>query len=129
MGIENSAQRSLVKPFEPSSCAAAFDGPNTLILARGEIVGKPGHQRHLGSDHDKADVVLAQKRDDGGVVGDVERHALGHLGDAGVAGRAIELAQQGAARKGPGQRMLAAAGADEEYVHGQSRPRFAQDRL
>ena len=84
----------------------------------GEIVGEAGHQRRLRARPPRSRCALSrQKRDDGGVVGHVERHALGHLGDAGIAGRAIELAEQRAGRNRPGQRVLAAAGADEENVH------------
>ena len=46
--------------------------------------------------------------------------ALGDLGDAGVAGGAVELAQQRAGRNRPRQRVLAPAGADQEYVHGRA---------
>src|SRR4029453_6162081 len=47
----------------------------------------------------------------------IQGHALRDLGDAGIARRAIEPAQQGARRHRPGQRVLAAAGPDEEKVH------------
>ena len=87
--------------------------PEHLDPRGGEIVGQAGHQRHLGPDHHKADIAIAAEADDGGVVGGIERHALGHLGDAGIAGRAIEPGQQGARGNGPGQGMLAPAGTDQ----------------
>jgi hypothetical protein len=43
------------------------------------------------------------------MVGDVEGDDLGNLGDAGIAGRAIERAKQGALPELPGERMLAPA--------------------
>ena len=95
--MANSVQKSLVKPLEPSSCAAAFGRPEHLDPGRGEIVGQTGHQRHLRSYHHKADIAITAEGDDGGMVGGIECHALGHLGDSGVARRAIELRQQGLA--------------------------------
>ena len=82
-----------------------------------QVVDEAGHQRRLGPHHDEADPVVGAEPDDGGVVGHVERHAAGDLGNAGVARRAIELGQQRARRQGPGQRVLTAAGTDEENVH------------
>ena len=52
---------------------------------------------------------------------DVERDAFGHLGDAGIAGRAAELVHSGRGRDRPGQRMLAAAAAEDQDVHGEAR--------
>ena len=40
-----------------------------------------------------------QKRDDSRVVGHIEGHAVGDLGDAGIARRAVELAEQRAGRR------------------------------
>ena len=50
-----SAQRSLVKPFEPSSCAASRLGPKTAMPAAREIVDEAGDQRRLRPDHDQVD--------------------------------------------------------------------------
>ena len=51
------------------------------------------------------------------MIGDIERHDLGLLRDAGIAGRAIELVGERACRDLPGQRMFAAAGTEEEDIH------------
>ena len=67
--MPNSVQKSLVKPLEPSSCAAALDGPNTLMPGGGQIVGEPRHQRRLGPDHHEVDALVAAEPDDRGVVG------------------------------------------------------------
>ena len=46
-----------------------------LDAGRRQVVGEARDQRRLGPDHDEADVVVAAERDDGRVVGDVERDA------------------------------------------------------
>jgi hypothetical protein len=65
-----------------------------------EVVGEACHQRRLGPYDDETDPVVGAEPDDGGVVGHIERHAAGDLGNAGIARCAIELAQQ-RARAGP----------------------------
>ena len=106
-------QKSLVKPFGALELGGSLRRPERLDPGSGEIVGKAGHQRRLRPDHHKADITVTAEADDGGMVGGIERHALGHLGNAGVAGRAVEPRQQGARGNGPGQRMLAPAGTDQ----------------
>ena len=54
--MPNSRQRSLVKPFEPSSWAAAARGPEGRDAGPGQIIDQPCHQRRLGADHDEVDV-------------------------------------------------------------------------
>jgi hypothetical protein len=92
-------------------------GAEHLDPGGGEVVGEAGHQRHLGSHHHQIDSSIATEADDGRMVGHIEPHAFGDLGDAGIAGRAIELAEERACRHRPRQRVLASAGADEENVH------------
>ena len=58
-----SAQRSLVKPLEPSSCAGGLRRAEHFDARRFEIVGEPGDQRRLGPDHHEADVVLLAEAD------------------------------------------------------------------
>ncbi len=89
----NSVQKSLVKPLEPSSCAAAFDGPKTLILAAARSSARPATSGASGPTTTKADVRVATEGHHGGMVGNIEGDAFGDLGDAGVAGRAVELGQ------------------------------------
>ena len=109
--------RSLVKPFEPSSWAADLRRAERLEAGGFEIVHQSGDQRRLRSDHDEVDLVGLAERDHSGVVGEVERHALGLLRDAGVARRADQPVGQRAGGKLPGQRVFAAAGTEEENVH------------
>ena len=54
------------------------------------------------------------------MVGEVERDALGFLRDAGIAGRAVNLIRERARRDFPGQRVLAAAGAEDQDIHNAS---------
>ena len=59
----------------------------------------------------------AAERDHGRMVAGIDRDQLGVVGDAGIAGGAVEPLDQGARGDLPGQRVLAAAGADEKDVH------------
>ena len=112
------AQRSLVKPFEPSSCAAAFDGPKTRMPAARRSSARPATSGASGPTTTRSIARSRQKSATAAMVRDVERHAFGLFGDAGIARRDEELRQQRRRRQLPGQRMLAAARADEEDVHG-----------
>src|SRR5262245_52511938 len=51
------------------------------------------------------------------MVGDIERNERRLLGDAGIAGRAVEPLDERARCDLPGKRMLASARAEEEDVH------------
>src|SRR5206468_3281 len=89
------------------------------LEARGfEIVHNSGNQRRLGSHYDEIDLARLAKRHHCGVVGNVDRHALGLARDAGVARRAPQLRGERGAGNFPGERMLASARAEQEDVHG-----------
>ena len=79
-----------------------------------QIVGEPGDQRRLRPDDDEVDRFAPAEGDDRRMVGWIERHAFGDAADAGIARRGVELGQQRRGRQLPGQRMLAAARADEK---------------
>ena len=113
-----SRQRSLVKPLEPSSCAAALRRPERLDARGREIVDDAGGQRRLRSDHDEIDLVAPAESDHRGMIRDIERHAFGFARDAGVARRAPEFRQQRGRGDFPGQRVFAAAGTEQKNVHG-----------
>ena len=113
-----SAQRSLVKPFEPSSCAAARVGPKAAMPAAARSSTIPATSGASGPTTTKPMPVAPAEADDGSVVGDVEGDELGDLGDAGIARRGVELGQPRRLGQLPGQRVLAPAGADEEDLHG-----------
>ena len=85
-----------------------------------QTVAQAVDQWRLGADDDQVDAVFGAKRDDGGVIGDIERVALGVFGDAGIAWCRVELAQQGALRQFPGQRVFASAAAEQQDIHEQS---------
>ena len=53
--MPNSAHRSLVKAFEPSSRAAALRRAEGLDAGRREVVDEAGDERRLRSDHDEVD--------------------------------------------------------------------------
>ena len=89
--MPNSAHRSLVKPFEPSSCAAACFGPKHFDSRRREIIYQAGDQRRFGADDDEIDGVIRAKANDGSMIADGKRDALGDLRNSAVPGRTIEL--------------------------------------
>jgi len=82
-----------------------------------EIIDNAGDQRHFRADDDEVDFRFLAEGDHGLVVGDVECDAFGFLRDAGIAGGAVELRHQRTGGDLPGQRVLAAAGTENEDVH------------
>ena len=58
-----------------------------------QVIDDAGAERAFRPDHDKFDPVGAAVRDDGAMVGDIERDAFGVLRDAGIAGCANRVAQ------------------------------------
>jgi hypothetical protein len=79
---------------------------------RADAVGQAVDQRRLGADDDEVDALGA---------GDGQRLAVddpGVAGDARVAGRGQQLGVLGGAAQRAHERVLAAAGADDEDLHG-----------
>jgi len=91
--------------------------PEDLEAGGLEAVDDPQGERDLGADHGQVDLLgqgkVKQRVDLVG--GDV--HALGQLGDAGVARRAVERLDQGRLGELPDQGVLAAAAADNQNFH------------
>ena len=114
--------RSLVKPFEPSSRAAAALGPNTAIPAAAQRIGHAGDQRRLGADHDEVDGVArrASSTTAAGSHGSTATQ-LRPARDPGIARRGDELAAARRLPKAPGERILATARPQEQNIHGPSR--------
>ena len=83
--------------------------PERLDAGGCEVIDDAGGERRLGADDDEVDRVGAAERDHRRMVGDVERHAGRHPGDARIARRAPQLAQQRAGGDGPAQRPVAQA--------------------
>ncbi len=69
-------------------------GPENLDACRREIVRHSCNERSLGTDHDEVDAVLPAEGCQRVMVGDVQGHALRHLGDPGVSGRAKERCEE-----------------------------------
>ena len=61
-------------------------GPENGNPGGAQIVGQPRDQRRFGADYDQADVLFFAKGDDRNMVGNVERHYIGRLRDARIAG-------------------------------------------
>ncbi len=85
---------------------------------RVQPIRQPGLQSHFRSDHDQADAQFPrQPRQTLCVVGLVARQALGDLGDAGIARRAVDALDQRRLADFPGQGVLAPTRPDEEDIH------------
>ena len=83
-------------------------------------IAEPVDQRRLGTDHHQADAPVVAERDDGTVIGDIERDELGMVGDPRIPRRGVEFAaigDQARLRELPRQRMLATARSQQQDVH------------
>jgi hypothetical protein len=101
-----------MKPLEPSSLAAAALGPKALT---------PSWVRRstrLGADDDEVDGLFLGQRDNTLDILRAHGQASGLLGNAGIAGRCIDLLAQRRGGDRPDQRVLAPAAADHENFHG-----------
>lgn len=64
--------------------------------------------------------MVVAKRYDRGMIGHIERVALGVPGNTRIARRGMKLAQQRALRQFPGKRVFASATPDQQDIHEQS---------
>ena len=121
---------ALAKSLELSSCAAARVGPKIAQAVRAEGVDDAGGERRLGPDDRERDRFLARERDEFGNRrrADVDERLLARR--ARVARRDVHARHARALRELPGERVLAAAAADDEDVHGPiaGRARRLEDR-
>jgi hypothetical protein len=101
--------------FQDRACGA---GAKRLDPGGLEAVGQAGDQRHFRPDHDETDVVGLGERHQLVRLARRERHAVRDRRDARISRGAIKLAEDGAGRQGPAQGVLAAAGTDDQDVHG-----------
>ena len=92
--------------------------PERLDAGGSEIVDDAGRERRLRADHDEIDRVALAEIDHRRMVGDIERHAFGFARDAGIARRAPQFGQQRGSGDLPRQSVFAAAGTEQENVHG-----------
>ena len=109
--------RSLVKPLEVSSWAAARLAPNALIPAAARSSTMPSPIGPSGPTTTRSTLCDRQNAITAAWSAGIERDQFGVAGDAGIAGRAVEPLDQRARGDLPGQRVLAAAGADKKDVH------------
>ena len=109
---------SFAKAFEPSSWAAAPDGPKHGDAPGGDGVGDPGDQRRLrADDHQVGAEPSARAATASPSIGSTScRVATSAM--PGVARGGVHLGHVGVEGKGAGERVLAAAGADHEGLHG-----------
>ena len=112
--------RSLVKPFEPSSCAAAALGPNTAMPAVAQRIGDAGDQRRFRPDHDEVDAFALRASSHDRVAGRTGRSAT-HSAQRAMPGISRRGDQPIAARrlpKPPRERIFASARPQEQNIHG-----------
>ncbi len=114
------AHRSLVKPFDPYSCAAArAGGPNTGTPASRRLSARPSTSGASGPITTRPIARSRAKATTAGVIGRVERHERRDLRDAGLPGAAKSVSRSGDCASFPCQRVFAAPGA---VVAGRSCP-------
>ena len=99
--------------FEPRRPFARAEGLDAGFF---QIVDDADAERHFRTDHNEVNLGCLAETDHRRMVRDIDRDAFGFLGDAGIAGRAIEFVGQRARRHFPGQRVLAAAGTEDQDV-------------
>lgn len=83
-----------------------------------QLVNQTQNQRNLGADHDETDVVVFCKADQRIHILGLDRNAGGHIGDPGIARRAIERVAQRRIPDAPAQRVLAPTRSHHKDFHG-----------
>ncbi len=105
-----------------------FTRTERLDAGGGEVIDDSGRERGFRADHDEIHRVASAEIDHRGMVGDIERHAFGFPGDAGIARRAPQLCHQRGACDLPRQRVFAAAGTEQKNVHEKQPDRSCRTR-
>ena len=95
-------------------------GSEDRQLALREEVSDPERQGDLGSDDGQVDPQLLREIGELHDLSGGNRKAVRDLGNAGIAGSAVDLAGVGALRERPAERVLARAPADDEDSHGRA---------
>jgi hypothetical protein len=105
--------------LEPGGGTAGPEHRNRAVAQR---IGQPIDQRRLRADDNQPDPVRLAESDHRGVVRRIERDQLGVLACSWISRRDIEpvvgLGEQAGLRQLPGQRMFAAARAQQQDIHG-----------
>ena len=108
---------ALAKSLELSSCAAACVGPKIFSPAARKASTTPVGERRFRADDRQHDALRVGESDQ---LGDGGERDVGHARlarGAGIAGRDEHFAHALRLRDLPRQRVLAAAAADDQYVH------------
>ena len=111
------AQRSFMKPLEPSSAAAAALGPKALMPAASSRSTSPATSGASGPTTTKSIFCSLAKADEPGDIVGGDGDAFGLRGDAGIARGAKKLGRKRRGGDRPAQRMLAAARSDHQNPH------------
>ena len=102
---------------------AAFELRGGIVRAEGGESGSPQRigdavdQRTFRADHDQTDAPCLAERDDGGVIGDIQRDQFGMLRDPRIARRGEQFLTKPGLRQLPCQRMFAPARSQQQDVH------------
>ena len=119
---------SLANAFDPSSCAAAADGPKQAMPLARTASATPGDQRRLRADHHQVGGDLDGQRGDRGRIGGLDVAQLRDLGDARIAGSGDQQFDGRVGGEADGEGVLAPAGPDQKYAHGRRSYRRARFR-
>ncbi len=117
VGTPAAAITSLANALDPSSSAAARDGPEAADPAVADGVGDPRDEGRLGPDDDEVGADLLREGGHGITVELVDRVQRGEGRDPRVAGRCVDLLDGRVAREREREGVLAASGADDEDLH------------
>ena len=100
-----------LRAFQQGRLAGRAEDAEAALL---ELVHDAGDERHFRPDHGQVNAVLDGELEQAVAVGDRQRHALGQLGDPGVARRAEDPAHLRALRQFPDQGVFAPPAADHQ---------------
>ena len=117
VGTPAAAITSLAKALDPSSSAAARDGPKQLMPRSRTASATPATSGASGPIDDEVGAELLGEGGDGVTVELVDVVQRGEGRDAGVAGGGVDLLDGRVAGEGERERVLTAAGADDEDLH------------
>ena len=117
VGIPWRAMKAFAKTLLHSSCAAARDGPKISRPRGREEIDDAAIERQLGTDDGEVDALALGKREHGFDIGGVDGDAGRDVAHAGIARRADHRFDGRLRGQFPGQRVLAAAAADDHEPH------------
>ena len=125
--MSNSLQKSLVKPFDPSSCAAALLGPKQAIPAAARSSAIPATSGASGPD-DETYRVDPTERHDLGTLGGIEHDPPRHRLAARISGRDEKRPEPLGLGDGERQGVFARSGAENQHVHARTELRSQKMR-